>query len=324
MIEFILRRLGQSILVLFIMSLLVFSGVNLVGDPVEMLINPEADQAEVERVISELGLDKPVAEQYWYFLKNAFRGDLGDSFIYGEPALKLILEKMPATLELAFLSLFISLIVAIPLGIYAGYKPNSKVSKTIMAGSILGFSMPTFWVGIIFIMFFAVFLGWFPTTGRGEMGTFLGIQSSLFTLNGLYHVFLPALNLALFKISSVIRLTRAGTREIILQDYITFARAKGLTERRVVLVHILKNILIPIVTVVGLEFGSLIAFSTVTETVFAWPGMGKLIIDSIYNLDRPVIVAYLMIIVTFFVFLNLIVDILYSLLDPRVRIQGKN
>ena len=324
MIEFILRRLGQSILVLFIMSLLVFSGVNLVGDPVEMLINPEADQAEVERVISELGLDKPVAEQYWYFLKNASRGDLGDSFIYGEPALKLILEKMPATLELALLSLFISLIVAIPLGIYAGYKPNSKVSKTIMAGSILGFSMPTFWVGIIFIMFFAVFLGWFPTTGRGEMGTFLGIQSSLFTLNGLSHVFLPALNLALFKISSVIRLTRAGTREIILQDYITFARAKGLTERRVVLVHILKNILIPIVTVVGLEFGSLIAFSTVTETVFAWPGMGKLIIDSIYNLDRPVIVAYLMIIVTFFVFLNLIVDILYSLLDPRVRIQGKN
>ena len=324
MIEFITRRLGQSILVLFIMSLLVFSGVNLVGDPVEMLINPEADQAEVERVISELGLDKPVAEQYWYFLKNAFRGDLGDSFIYGEPALKLILEKMPATLELALLSLFISLIVAIPLGIYAGYKPNSKVSKTIMAGSILGFSMPTFWVGIIFIMFFAVFLGWFPTTGRGEMGTFLGIHSSLFTLNGLSHVFLPALNLALFKISSVIRLTRAGTREIILQDYITFARAKGLTERRVVLVHILKNILIPIVTVVGLEFGSLIAFSTVTETVFAWPGMGKLIIDSIYNLDRPVIVAYLMIIVTFFVFLNLIVDILYSLLDPRVRIQGKN
>ena len=145
MAEFILRRLGQSTLVLFIMSLLVFGGVNLVGDPVEMLINPEADQAEVERVISELGLDKPVTEQYWYFLKNAFRGDLGDSFIYGEPALKLILEKMPATLELALLSLFISLVVAIPLGIYAGYKPESKVSKTIMAGSILGFSMPTFW-----------------------------------------------------------------------------------------------------------------------------------------------------------------------------------
>ena len=215
-----------------------------------------------------------------------------------------------------------ALIIAIPLGIYAGYNPDSKASKVIMAGSILGFSMPTFWVGIIFIMIFAVQLGWLPSTGRGEIGTFMGINSSLFTINGLSHVFLPALNLALFKISSVIRLTRAGTREIILQDYITFARSKGISEKRVVLIHVLKNILIPIVTVVGLEFGSLIAFSTVTETVFAWPGMGKLIIDSIYNLDRPVIVAYLMIIVTFFVFLNLIVDIIYTFLDPRVRIKG--
>ena len=324
MFDFILKRTAQSGLVLFIMSLLVFGGVNLVGDPVEMLINPEAGQAEVERVIRELGLDRPVTEQYWFFLLNAFKGDLGDSFVFGEPALKLILQRMPATLELAFFSLLISLVVAIPLGIYAGYKPNSKISKTIMAGSILGFSMPTFWVGIIFIMIFAVQLGWLPSTGRGEIGSFMGIRSSLFTIDGLSHVFLPALNLALFKISSVIRLTRAGTREIILQDYITFARSKGISEERVVLVHVLKNILIPIVTVVGLEFGSLIAFSTVTETVFAWPGMGKLIIDSIYNLDRPVIVAYLMIIVTFFVFLNLIVDILYTFLDPRVRIKGSN
>ena len=322
MFDFILKRTAQSGLVLFIMSLLVFGGVNLVGDPVEMLINPEADQAEVERVIRELGLDRPVTEQYWFFLLNAFKGDLGDSFVFGEPALKLILQRMPATLELAFFSLLISLVVAIPLGIYAGYKPNSKISKTIMAGSILGFSMPTFWVGIIFIMIFAVQLGWLPSTGRGEIGSFIGIRSSLFTIDGLSHVFLPALNLALFKISSVIRLTRAGTREIILQDYITFARSKGISEERVVLVHVLKNILIPIVTVVGLEFGSLIAFSTVTETVFAWPGMGKLIIDSIYNLDRPVIVAYLMIIVTFFVFLNLLVDIIYTFLDPRVRIKG--
>ena len=324
MTAFILRRSTQSIIVLFIMSLLVFSGVNLVGDPVEMLINPEADQAEVERVIKELGLDKPVTEQYWYFLMNAFKGDLGTSFIFGEPALKLIVQRMPATIELALFSLFISLIFAIPLGIYAGLKPESKISKTIMAGSILGFSMPTFWVGILFIMFFAVYLGWLPSTGRGEIGSFLGVRSSLFTLDGLSHIFLPALNLALFKLSSVIRLTRAGTREIIHQDYIKFARAKGVAESRVINVHLLKNILIPIVTIIGLEFGSLIAFSTVTETVFAWPGMGKLIIDSIYNLDRPVIVAYLMIIVIFFVFLNLLVDILYTLLDPRVRFQGSN
>ena len=324
MAEFILKRSLQSIFVLFIMSIIVFSGVNLVGDPVDMLINPEADQMEVERVIRDLGLDRPITEQYWYFLVNAFKGDLGRSFIFGEPALKLIIQRMPATIELALFSLFIAILFGIPLGMFAGFRPKSKFSKMIMATSILGFSMPTFWVGILLIMFFAVFLGWLPSTGRGDLGTFIGLESSLFTLDGLSHVFLPAFNLALFKMSSIIRLTRAGTREIILQDYITFARSKGLSENRVVMVHVLRNILIPIVTVIGLEFGSLIAFSTVTETVFAWPGMGKLIIDSIYNLDRPVIVAYLLIIVTFFVFLNLVIDILYSLLDPRVRVKGTN
>ena len=322
MTAFILRRSLQSIIVLFVMSLIVFVGVNLVGDPVDMLINPEADQAEIDRVIRDLGLDRPVSEQYWYFVVNAFQGDLGRSFIFGEPALKLIIQRMPATMELALFSLLMAVVFGIPLGIYAGLKPNSKISKTIMAGSILGFSMPTFWVGIILIMFFSVSLGWLPSTGRGEVATYLGITSSIFTLDGLSHIFLPAFNLALFKLSSVIRLARAGTREVILQDYIKFARAKGVAESRVVRVHLLKNIMIPVITIIGLEFGSLIAFSTVTETVFAWPGMGKLIIDSIYNLDRPVVVAYLMIIVVIFVTLNLIVDILYSVLDPRVRIKG--
>jgi peptide/nickel transport system permease protein len=304
------------------MSLIVFVGVNLVGDPVDMLINPEADQAEIDRVIRDLGLDRPVSEQYWYFVVNAFQGDLGRSFIFGEPALKLIIQRMPATMELALFSLLMAVVFGIPLGIYAGLKPSSKVSKTIMAGSILGFSMPTFWVGIILIMFFSVSLGWLPSTGRGEVATYFGITSSIFTFDGLSHIFLPAFNLALFKLSSVIRLARAGTREVILQDYIKFARAKGVSESRVVRIHLLKNIMIPVITIIGLEFGSLIAFSTVTETVFAWPGMGKLIIDSIYNLDRPVVVAYLMIIVVIFVTLNLIVDILYSVLDPRVRIKG--
>lgn len=322
MTAFILRRSLQSIVVLFIMSLIVFVGVNLVGDPVDMLINPEADQAEIDRVIRDLGLDRPVSEQYWYFVLNAFQGDLGRSFIFGEPALKLIVQRMPATMELALVSLLMAVVFGIPLGIYAGLKPNSKFSKTIMAGSILGFSMPTFWVGIILIMFFSVHLGWLPSTGRGDVATYFGVTSSAFTLDGLSHIFLPAFNLALFKLSSVIRLARAGTREVILQDYIKFARAKGLAESRVVRIHLLKNIMIPVITIIGLEFGSLIAFSTVTETVFAWPGMGKLIIDSIYNLDRPVVVAYLMIIVVIFVMLNLIVDILYSVLDPRVRIKG--
>ena len=322
MTAFILRRSLQSIVVLFVMSLIVFVGVNLVGDPVDMLINPEADQAEIDLVIRDLGLDRPVSEQYWYFVVNAFQGDLGRSFIFGEPALKLIIQRMPATMELALFSLLMAVVFGIPLGIYAGLKPSSKVSKTIMAGSILGFSMPTFWVGIILIMFFSVSLGWLPSTGRGEVATYFGITSSIFTFDGLSHIFLPAFNLALFKLSSVIRLARAGTREVILQDYIKFARAKGVSESRVVRIHLLKNIMIPVITIIGLEFGSLIAFSTVTETVFAWPGMGKLIIDSIYNLDRPVVVAYLMIIVVIFVTLNLIVDILYSVLDPRVRIKG--
>ena len=322
MTAFILRRSLQSIVVLFIMSLIVFVGVNLVGDPVDMLINPEADQAEIDRVIRDLGLDRPVSEQYWYFVLNAFQGDLGRSFIFGEPALKLIVQRMPATMELALVSLLMAVVFGIPLGIYAGLKPTSKISKTIMAGSILGFSMPTFWVGIILIMFFSVHLGWLPSTGRGDVATYFGVTSSAFTLDGLSHIFLPAFNLALFKLSSVIRLARAGTREVILQDYIKFAGAKGLAESRVVRIHLLKNIMIPVITIIGLEFGSLIAFSTVTETVFAWPGMGKLIIDSIYNLDRPVVVAYLMIIVVIFVMLNLIVDILYSVLDTRVRIKG--
>ena len=322
MTAFILRRSLQSLVVLFVMSLLVFGGVNMVGDPVDMLISPEADQMEIDRVIRDLGLDRPVTEQYWYFLVNAFKGELGRSFIFGEPALKLIIQRMPATMELALFSLLLAVVFGIPLGVYAGLKPEGKLSRTIMAGSILGFSMPTFWVGILLIMFFSVNLGWFPSTGRGETATYFGMTSSIFTADGLSHLFLPAFNLALFKLSSVIRLARAGTREVILQDYIKFARAKGVQESRVIRVHLLKNIMIPIVTVIGLEFGSLIAFSTVTETVFAWPGMGKLIIDSIYNLDRPIIVAYLMIIVLIFVTLNLVVDILYSFLDPRVRIKG--
>ncbi|MAZ74425.1 MAG: ABC transporter permease [Deltaproteobacteria bacterium] len=318
---FIIRRLLQSFVVVLVMSLLVFVGVNVVGDPVDMLVNPEADQAEIDRVIRDFGLDKPLPEQYGHFLLNALQGDLGKSFIFGTPALKLIIQRMPATLELAFAALFMAVLVGIPLGIYAGLKPESKLSRTIMAGSILGFSLPTFWVGLMMIMVFAVMLGWLPSTGRGDTVLVNGIEVSFLTLDGLSHLLMPALNLSLFKMSLVIRLARAGTREVVHQDYMKFARAKGLSESRLILVHLLKNILIPVVTVLGLELGGLIAFSVVTETVFAWPGMGKLIIDSIHLLDRPVVVAYLMIIVLMFVTINLVVDILYSILDPRVRLQ---
>jgi peptide/nickel transport system permease protein len=320
MTAFILRRLMQSMIVVAAMSVVVFLGVHVIGNPVYLLINPQADQHEIEAAIRALGLDRPIWEQYFYFVTGALSGDLGKSFIFGEPALKVILQRVPATLELALAALAMAIVIGIPLGLYAGLKPESPVSKTIMAGSILGFSLPTFWVGLMLIMVFAVMLGWLPSTGRGETATFLGLTSSLFTLDGLRHVLLPALNLALLKISLVIRLTRAGTREAIHQDYIKFARAKGLSRRRIIGVHLLKNILIPIVTVLGIEFGNLVAFSVVTETIFAWPGMGKLLIGSIQSLDRPVIVAYLIVIVLMFVVINLIVDILYSVLDPRVRL----
>jgi peptide/nickel transport system permease protein len=229
---------------------------------------------------------------------------------------------MPATVELALTAMVIALVLGLPLGLWAGLHPDAVSSKAIMAGSIVGFSLPTFWVGLMLIMVFSVWLGWLPPTGRGDTVNVLGLELSVFTWDGLRHIFMPALNLALFKLALLIRLTRAGTREAMVMDYVRFARAKGVPENQVVRVHVLKNILIPIVTVVGLEFGSVLAFAIVTETIFAWPGMGKLLIDSINVLDRPVIVAYLLVIVVVFVLINLVVDLLYSVLDPRVRLAG--
>jgi len=317
---FILRRGMQSVVVLLAMSLLVFVGVYAVGNPIDILINPQADQQERERAIATLGLDKSLPEQYLSFLSGAAHGDLGRSFVHATSALGLILERMPATLELAFAAMVIAIVLGIPLGLWAGLKPNGMAGRTIMAGSILGFSLPTFWVGLMLIMVFSVMLGWLPSNGRGTTVDVLGVPVSFLTVDGLRHLVLPATNLALFNVALLIRLTRAGAHEALMQDYVKFARAKGLTNGRVIGVHVLRNILIPIVTVIGLQFGALIAFAIVTESVFAWPGMGKLLIDSLNLLDRPVIVAYLLVIVTFFIFINLLVDVLYSALDPRVRL----
>ena len=323
MTVYLLRRLIQAVGVVLAMSVIVFIGVYAIGDPVEILISPDADQFERERAIQAFGLDQPLWQQYFTFLGRALQGDLGRSFVFNEPALKLILQRMPATLELAVGATVVALLIGVPLGLYAGLKPESPLSKGIMAGSILGFSLPTFWVGLMLILVFAVQLGWLPSTGRGETAEFLGMRWSFLTADGLAHMVMPAVNLSLFKISLVIRLTRAGVRETMLMDFVKFARAKGLSPRRVIAVHVLKNIMIPVVTVVGLEFGGTIAFSVVTESIFAWPGMGKLIIDSINVLDRPVIVAYLMIIVLMFIVINLVVDLTYSVLDPRVRLEAK-
>ncbi|TMI09026.1 MAG: ABC transporter permease [Betaproteobacteria bacterium] len=318
---FIVRRSLQAVLVLFVMSVLVFIGVYAIGNPIDILINPLADQQEREHAIAALGLDRPMWTQYLAFLAGALRGDLGNSFVHNTSALRLILERMPATLELAIAAMVIAIVLGIPLGLWAGLKPNTAAGRTIMAGSILGFSLPTFWVGLMLIMVFSVMLGWLPSNGRGPTTLLFGVPVSFLSLEGWRHLILPATNLALFKLALLIRLTRAGTREALLQDYVKFARAKGLTNARVIGVHVLRNILIPIVTVIGLEFGSVIAFAIVTETVFAWPGMGKLLIDSINLLDRPIIVAYLLVIVFMFILINLVVDILYSALDPRVRLS---
>jgi peptide/nickel transport system permease protein len=320
MTVFVLRRLLQTLLVLFVTSLLVFFGLYVIGNPVDILVNPVADEIERARAAAALGLDKPIVEQYWVFLKGAVSGELGTSFVFGRPAMEVILERMPATMELAFLAMVIAVTLGVPLGMVAGLKPDAWISRTIMAGSIVGFSLPTFWVGLLLILVFAVQLGWLPSTGRGPTQEIFGLQLSILHWEGLKYALLPSINLALFKLSLIIRLTRAQVREQSLLDYIKFARAKGLSRRRVIGVHLFRNILIPLVTVIGLELGSVIAFAVVTETIFAWPGMGKLVIDSIFQLDRPVVVAYLMMIVFMFILINLAVDLLYSALDPRVRL----
>jgi len=323
MLAFLFRRLGQSALVMAVMATLVFVGVYALGSPIDILISPEADQLERDAAVARLGLDQPLWVQFWVFIKNAAAGDLGKSFVHGAPALDLILSRMPATLELAFVALVFSIAIGLPLGMIAGLAPASLLGRGIMTGSILGFSLPNFWLGLMLILVFAVELKVLPAGGRGETREAFGLQWSLFTLDGLRHLLLPALTLAIYKASLIARLAYASTRETLLQDFVRFARAKGLSQTRIVCVHVLKVILIPVVTVIGLELGSMLAFAVVTETVFAWPGMGKLLIDSIYRLDRPVIVAYLVVIVAMFVLINLVVDLIYSLLDPRIRLSER-
>ncbi|WP_038209693.1 ABC transporter permease [Xenophilus azovorans] len=321
MLTFIIRRLLQALLVMAVMSGLVFVGLYVVGDPVSMMASPEATELDREEIRRNFGLDRPLLEQYAVFMSHALRLDFGRSFLTGQPAMGLILERMPATLELACVAMLMALLVGVPLGIWAGLKPTAWSTRGIMTGSVLGFSLPNFWVGLMLIMVFAVYLGWLPASGRGQVAQLGPLSLSILTLDGWSRILLPALTIAMAKCALIIRVTRAATREALPMDYIKFAQAKGLRWGRILRVHLLKNILIPIVTVFGLEFGQVVAFAVVTETIFAWPGMGKLLLDSIITLDRPVVVAYLILIVFFLVMVNLLVDILYSVLDPRVRLQ---
>jgi peptide/nickel transport system permease protein len=322
MLAFIIRRLLQALLVMAVMSGLVFLGLYVIGDPVAMMASPEATELERDAIRANFGLDKPLLQQYGIFMAHALQLDFGKSFLTGQSAMGLILERMPATLELAVVSMLLSVGIGVPLGIWAGLKPQAVSTRGIMTGSVLGFSLPNFWVGLMLIMVFAVYLGWLPASGRGATVMVGPVDLSVLTLDGWSRLLLPAVTIALSKAALIIRVTRAATREALPMDYIKFARAKGLAWSRILRVHLLKNIMIPIVTVAGLEFGQVVAFAVVTETIFAWPGMGKLLLDSIITLDRPVVVAYLILIVFFLVMLNLAVDILYSILDPRVRLQA--
>lgn len=322
MIGFLIRRSLQAIAVMLAMSALVFAGVFAIGNPIDVLISPEATQEIRAQTIAHYGLDRPLWEQYFAFLGRVLHGDLGRSFVYNMPVGDLILSRLPATLELTLLAVIGATLIGVPVGMYAGYRPRSLVARSVMALSILGFSVPTFWVGLVLILTFAVSLGWLPAGGRGDTVRVFGVEWSVFTGDGLTHLLLPAVNLALFKLSMMIRLARSGTREAMLSDVVKFARAAGLSDRTVLLRHVLRLISIPIVTVFGLEFGSTLAFAVVTETIFSWPGLGKLIIESISSLDRPVMVAYLVLVAFLFITINLAVDFAYVALDPRLRKGG--
>ena len=295
MIKYVVKRFAQMIVVLFIVSLLVFLLTNFIGDPVDMLVPENATLEQIESARARLGLDKPLPVQYGIFIRDVLHGNFGKSYIYGKPAMDLIFERMPATLELVAVAACLVLCIAIPLGVYAGAYPKRASSKLIMSGSILGISLPSFWVGMMMIYIFAP--------------------------GGIRYVILPAITLALTNVATMLRLTRSGILENMRQDYIKFARAKGVPAKSILFGHALKNALIPVVTIFGMDLGNMIAFTTITETIFAWPGMGKLLIDAINKSDRPIIVAYLMAAACMFVVLNFIVDILYTLIDPRIELR---
>ncbi|MEO6269614.1 MAG: ABC transporter permease [Lautropia sp.] len=321
MLGFLIQRLFQAAVVMLVISVLVFVGVYAVGNPIDVMLSPDATHQIREDTIRIYGLDLPLWQQYGNFLARLLTGDFGRSFVFNMPVLQLIFQRLPATAELTLAAVLGATLLGVPLGMYAGYRPDRAGAKVIMGGSILGFSVPTFWVGLVLIYVFAVLLGWVPAGGRGDTVEVLGVSWSFLTANGLAHLLLPALNLSLFKMALMIRLARAGTREVMLTDAVKFARASGQSEWTILRRHVLRLIAIPLVTVFGLEFGATLAFAVVTETIFSWPGVGKLIIDSINALDRPVMVAYLMLVALLFILINLTVDVANAALDPRIRLR---
>src|SRR3989442_784667 len=320
MLAFILRRLIQAVIVMIVVAFIAFMLFQYVGDPVVFLLGQDATPAQIRQLRADLGLDRPFFVQFWYFLLNAAQGEFGLSLRKGAKVSRLIAERFPATLELALVAALMALLIGIPMGVYSALRRGSFLSQMFMTISLLGVSLPTFLIGILLILVFAVGLGWFPSFGRGETVQLGWWSTGLLKAKGWHHIVLPAVTLAIFQLTLIMRLVRAEMLEVLRTDYIKFARARGLPNHAVYFGHALKNTLVPVMTIMGLQIGGLIAFAIITETVFQWPGMGLLFIQAVTFADIPVMAAYLCLIALIFVVINLVVDLLYFAVDPRLRI----
>jgi peptide/nickel transport system permease protein len=323
MIAFIIRRLLQSIIVMIVVGLLAFIMFRYVGDPVNQMVGIETSPAEREALRMRLGLNDPTVIQFWRFIVNAAQFDFGLSYQFKRPVADMIAERLPATLELSICSAILAVIVGVAMGVFTGISRDSRLSKLFMTVSLIGISLPPFLIGILLIFIFAVQLQVLPSFGRGQVVHLGGWSTGLLTASGLKALVLPSITLGLFQMTLIMRLVRSEMLEILRTDFIRFARARGLTDRAVNFGHALKNTLIPVITVTGLQLGSVIAFAIITETVFQWPGMGLLFLQSVQNVDIPIMAAYLLLIAFMFVVINLAVDILYSVVDPRLRVSGE-
>jgi len=319
MIALIIRRIYQSFIVMFAVALVAFTLFRYVGDPVSQMVGQDTSIADMERLRENLGLNDPVIVQFARFSWNTVRGKFGISYRLGRPVNELFVERLPATLELSLIAALFSLVVGIPMGVYTGLYPDRLLSKVFQTVSLIGIALPTFLIGILLILFFGVILGWLPTFGRGEVIQFGWWTTGLLTASGLKAVIMPAFTLGMFQLTLIMRLVRSEMMEVLRTDYIKFARARGLTNRAINFGHALKNTLVPVMTITGLQIGSIIAFAIITETVFQWPGMGLLFLQAIQFADIPIMSTYLILIAFFFVVINLIVDIMYHVVDPRLR-----
>jgi peptide/nickel transport system permease protein len=321
MLAFIVQRLLQAILVMLVVAFISFSLFQFVGDPINNMVGQQTTTAQREALRERLGLNDPIPVQFVKWVVNAAQGEFGISYRMGKPVAELIAERLPATIELVLLSAVLALSIGVPMGIHTGLNRDSWLSRVFLTVSLIGISLPTFLIGILLILIFGVWLGWLPTFGRGGTVRLGFWETSFLTLQGWSHLIMPAFTLALFQLTLIMRLVRAEMLEVLRTDYIKFARARGLRNRTVNFGHALKNTLVPVITIMGLQIGALLAFSIITETVFQWPGMGLLIIQAIQFVDIPIMSSYLVLIALFFVLINLAVDLLYYAVDPRLRIE---